>query len=189
MYRDDLDVKPKNFCVSIENSEVSADTDINDTILGSLLRAGVGMPYECNSGGCGSCKFTLIEGRISEDEGEWQGLRPSDVRKNKHLACVSRAQSNCLINVKLDSIYEPKIKPFKCSARFVSSAPLTHDLWEFEFKSDGPAHFLPGQYAKLIIPGVSGPRSYSMSNTANRDGSWFFSNQAGARGRSYVCAV
>ena len=41
MYRDDLDVKPKNFCVSIENSEVSADTDINDTILGSLLRAGV----------------------------------------------------------------------------------------------------------------------------------------------------
>lgn len=174
MYRDDLDVKPKNFCVSIENSEVSADTDINDTILGSLLRAGVGMPYECNSGGCGSCKFTLIEGRISEDEGEWQGLRPSDVRKNKHLACVSRAQSNCLINVKLDSIYEPKIKPFKCSARFVSSAPLTHDLWEFEFKSDGPAHFLPGQYAKLIIPGVSGPRSYSMSNTANRDGSWFF---------------
>tara|TARA_B100000767_G_scaffold183271_1_gene171088 strand:+ start:214 stop:1278 length:1065 start_codon:yes stop_codon:yes gene_type:complete len=172
--RDDLNVKHEKFCVSIENSGVSAGTDINDTILGSLLRAGVGMPYECNSGGCGSCKFTLIEGTISEDEGEWQGLRPSDVRKNKHLACVSRAQSDCLINVKLDSIYEPKIKPFKSSARFVSSAPLTHDLWEFEFKSDGPAFFMPGQYAKLIIPGVSGPRSYSMSNIANSDGRWFF---------------
>ena len=81
MYSDDLNVEDERFCVSIQNSEASADTDINDTILGSLLRAGLGMPYECNSGGCGSCKFTLIEGTICEDEGEWQGLRHQTLEK------------------------------------------------------------------------------------------------------------
>lgn len=170
----DLKMEQTQFRVSIEDSQESVKTDNNDTILGSLLRAGVGMPYECNSGGCGSCKFTLIEGTVSEDSGEWQGLRPSDVRKNKHLACVCRAKSDCVISVKLDAIYEPKIKPSKFTTRFVSSVPLTHDLWEFEFESDGPAHFLPGQYAKLNIPGVLGPRSYSMSNISNTDGRWFF---------------
>ena len=50
MYSYDLNAEDERFCVSIQNSEASADTDVNDTILGSLLRAGLGMPYECNSG-------------------------------------------------------------------------------------------------------------------------------------------
>ena len=37
-----------------------------DTILRAALRAGKGLTYECNSGGCGGCKFDLIEGAVEE---------------------------------------------------------------------------------------------------------------------------
>ena len=33
-----------------------------DTILRAALRGGVGLSYECNSGGCGGCKFELLSG-------------------------------------------------------------------------------------------------------------------------------
>lgn len=139
-----------------------------------MLRSGLGMPYECNAGGCGSCKFTLVDGELSEDLEAPAGLRASDRRKNKRLACISRARSDCVIAVRLDNSYEPKIRPSKTRARCLGRRPLTHDLWEFDFETDGAAEFLPGQYAKLHIPGVLGPRSYSMSNTANDDGHWSF---------------
>lgn len=163
-----------SYRVTIADTDFSFETNGSDSILSSALRAGLGIPYECNSGGCGSCKVTLTEGEISDDIETPAGLKASDIRKNKKLACLSHAKSDCTISVKLDPTYESSILPKKTSARFVSRQPLTPDLWEFRFKSDNPAQFLPGQYGKLHIPGVSGPRSYSMANTANDDGLWAF---------------
>ena len=42
------------------------------------------------------------------------------------------------------------------------------------FRADGPAAFLAGQYAMLVLPGAPAPRAYSMSNTANGEGLWKF---------------
>ena len=156
--------------VAIANSELTIKVDHGDTLLSGILRAGVGVPYECNAGGCGSCKYTLLEGEVADDFEESAGLRASDKRKHKHLACVSRPQSDCKIDLKLDVEYTPKNPPQKTEAVLHSIEKLTHDLWEFRFDSTEPAHFLPGQYAKLSLPGVGGPRSYSMSNVANDEG-------------------
>jgi len=169
-----LKTEQPQFRVTVADSSVAFSSNEDDTVLGSMLRAGIGVAYECNAGGCGSCKFTLIDGCVSDDLKESPGLRASDRRKNKHLACVCRVQSDCTISIKLDSAYIPATPPTRIAAHFVSQTPLTHDLWEFCFKSEEPAVFKPGQYAKLHIPGVSGPRSYSMANIANEDGFWVF---------------
>ena len=34
----------------------------DDTLLRAGLRAGLGMPYECNSGSCGTCKVAMMLG-------------------------------------------------------------------------------------------------------------------------------
>ena len=160
--------------VSIAGTELVFDINENDTLLGGILRARVGIPYECNAGGCGSCKYTLIEGEVVDDLHESPGLRASDRRKNKHLACISHPRSDCTIQIKPDNHYIPKHPPQKLQATLQSIEKLTHDLWEFRFESGQAARFLPGQYAKVDIPGVTGPRSYSMCNTANDAGQWAF---------------
>ena len=164
----------KQHQVFIEGAGLSFTISENDSILGGILRSGVGIPYECNAGGCGSCKYTLIEGDVVDDFEGSAGLRASDKRKNKHLACVSRPQSDCVIEIKPDAEYVAKTRPKRVNATLQSVEKLTHDLWEFYFESDRPARFLPGQYAKLSLPGVAGPRSYSMCNNGNNDGRWGF---------------
>ena len=163
-----------SYQVAIANSGLTVKVDDGDTLLSGILRAGVGVPYECNAGGCGSCKYTLLEGEVADDLEESAGLRASDKRKHKHLACISRPRSDCKIDLKLDAEYTPQNPPQKTEAVLHSVEKLTHDLWEFRFDSTGPAYFLPGQYAKLSLPGVDGPRSYSMSNIANEEGRWAF---------------
>ena len=160
--------------VAIENSDLTFDVEPGDTILGGILRSGIGVPYECNAGGCGSCKYSLVSGEVIDDFEDCAGLRLSDKRKNRHLACISRPQTDCTIGIKTDPLYRPKTTPKKVDGSLHSIEKLTHDLWEFRFNSAEQASFLPGQYAKVTIPGIKGPRSYSMANIANTDGKWSF---------------
>ena len=160
--------------VALVDSDLVVDVNHGDTLLGGILGAGIGVPYECNAGGCGSCKYTLLEGDVTDDLTDTAGLKASEKRKNRHLACISRPQSDCKIKLKLDSDYTPKHSPQKIHAVLQSIEKLTYDLWEFHFEAPRAACFLPGQYAKISLPGVTGPRSYSMSNVENEAGRWSF---------------
>src|SRR5690348_13504893 len=47
-----------------------------DNLLRAGLRAGVGFPYECNSGGCGNCQFEVREGTVEDIWPAAPGLAP-----------------------------------------------------------------------------------------------------------------
>ena len=146
-----------------------------DTILRAALRAGMGFPYECNSGGCGSCKFDLVEGSVTQLWPEAPGLTERDRRKNKLLACQVRATSDIMIKTRCRDEYRSVSTPVRQSAVLVEAVNVTHDIREFRFKTEATrASFLPGQYAMLQLPGVDSPRAYSMSNTGNDRGAWHF---------------
>lgn len=145
-----------------------------DTILRAALRAGVGASYECNSGGCGGCKFELLEGEV---ETLWEGapgLSERDRRRGRRLACQCRAIGDVRIRMAAADEYRPSIRPRRQSARLVASRDITHDIREFVFQATVDADFLPGQYAMLELPGIEGSRAYSMSNTGNARGEWHF---------------
>lgn len=145
-----------------------------DTILRAALRSGIGFPYECNSGGCGSCKFQLVDGEVDNLWPDAPGLSPRDRKRNLLLACQCRAKTDIQIKARLDATYRPPIEPRRRKARLAAISDITHDIREFRFDAEGEADFLPGQYAMLDIPGVGTPRAYSMSNNANSKGEWHF---------------
>ena len=162
------------FNIQIENQEQSYLCDSNDTILRSALRAGLGFPYECNSGSCGSCKFELVEGDVNTIWKNAPGLSHRDIRKGKKLACQSIPQRDCVIKTSPDNRFCPKTKPVRAVAELYQVNHLTADMAEFCFRTSQPADFLPGQYALLEIKNVSGVRAYSMSNLPNSTGEWHF---------------
>lgn len=145
-----------------------------DTVLRAALRGGIGFPYECSSGGCGSCAFELLAGELTELWPTAPGLSPRARERGRRLACQSVPTSDCSINVRVKAEYAPPVAPRRHVATLVRARPLTHDISEFQFRTDAPAEFLPGQYALMDVPGVAGSRGYSMSNLANAYGDWHF---------------
>jgi len=160
--------------VNTDGKAETYENEANDTLLRAALRAGLPFPYECNSGGCGSCKFELVEGEVSELWSEPPGLTARDLRKGKRLACQCRPLENVVLKVHLDDYTPPAIRPARFDATYLGRRDLTPEMAEFRFQSDLPADFLPGQYAMLTLPGVSGDRAYSMSNIPNQAGYWQF---------------
>lgn len=161
--------------ISIEGGEGGTFPQTgDDTILRAALRAGIGFPYECNSGGCGSCKFDIVEGEVQNLWPEAPALTDRDHRRGRLLACQCKAVGDLRIKVRPQAEYRSPIAAHRTTARFIEVREVTHDLLEFRFVTQHPATFLPGQYAMLAIPGVGSPRAYSMSNTGNDRHEWHF---------------
>lgn len=146
----------------------------DDNLLRAGLRAGIGLPYECNAGGCGSCKFELVGGEIRELWPLAPGLSAKDRQRGRHLACQCVALTDCEIKIRLSDSFIAATLPERFNAQFLGSQPVTADIREFRFRGPGPARFAPGQYALLTLVNETQPRAYSMSNLPDEEGEWAF---------------
>ena len=165
---------PLGHRIHIDGTSLSFEQNPADTVLRAALRAGIGFPYECNSGGCGSCRFDIVAGTVESLWPEAPGLTERDRRKGRHLACQCKAAGELAIRVRTADEYAPRIAPGRRRARLIGCSDLTRDIREFRFATDAPADFAPGQYASLMLEGVDAPRAYSMSNLPNPQGQWDF---------------
>lgn len=154
-----------------------------DSILRAALRAGQGMAYECNAGGCGGCKFELLQGEIETLWPQAPGLSARDRQRGRHLACQSRALGPITIKARTGSEYVPAIVPQRQRAWLLGSHAITADIREFRFRTSDHAHFLPGQFAMLDLPGLNSSRAYSVANTSNAQREWHFQIRRVANGR------
>ncbi len=146
----------------------------DDTLLRAGLRAGLGLPYECNAGSCGTCKVELVEGEIESLRPDAPGLTERDRTKHRVLACQARPRSDCTIKARLVEEAVPRHPPVRFSARLAGARDLTHDMREFRFATVAAPGFLPGQYALFYLPGLAAPRTYSMANVDDGSGEWHF---------------
>ena len=158
--------------VRLAGVETAFMCDAGDTLLRAAQRAGIGFPYECNVGSCGNCKFELLEGEVETAWTEAPGLSAKDRERGRHLGCQSRPRSECIIKLRPAARYQPPHRPQRVAATLSARRAITHDIDEFHFTLDNPTPFEPGQYALMQLPGVAGPRAYSMSNT--EPGVWHF---------------
>lgn len=73
-----------------------------DTILASLLRAGVAFPFSCQAGNCGTCKCALVSGEVFELEYSAQALSAEERAKGIILACRTQIWDDTVVR-RLDS--------------------------------------------------------------------------------------
>ena len=145
-----------------------------EPLLRAALRAGVGFPYECNAGSCGSCKFELLEGELDAPAELTPGISARDRQRRRYLACQVKVAGDCRIKVRIGDSFVPRHRPRVVSAQLMHRIDHTRDLSEFRFQAEGTAQFLSGQYALLALPGAADWRAYSMANLPNDDGHWHF---------------
>lgn len=160
--------------IRLAGSELSFGCAADDTLLRAAQRAGLGFPYECNVGSCGNCRFELVEGDVRVQWPEAPAWSDKDRQRKRYLGCQTRPAGECTVKLRLDPRYEAPHRPRRVAAVLERSHPLTHDMSEFRFVLERPQRFEPGQYALAYLPGVTGARAYSMSNTAGDGRVWEF---------------
>ena len=162
--------------VTVESPQetVTIECGADETLLSAGLRAGIGLPYECCSGICGSCRFEIAAGEIQSRWPDAPGLNARDRRLRRQLACQARPLTDCTIRLRLDARYVPLIRPRRMTGVLRAIEPVTPDIRRVTVTTGGAAEFLAGQFMLFHLPDLAAPRAYSMSNVPNREGTWEF---------------
>jgi CDP-4-dehydro-6-deoxyglucose reductase/ferredoxin-NAD(P)+ reductase (naphthalene dioxygenase ferredoxin-specific) len=144
---------------------VSAPALDGETILASLLAAGVPFSHNCQSGNCGACKCELVEGDVLELPYSEYALSAEERSRRLILACRTQVWGDCTVRpLDTDETVLHPSRVLRC--RLVGVEDLTHDIkaLELAIEAGGPYTFSAGQHAKLKFgPGIP-ERSYSMAN-------------------------
>ena len=159
--------------VRLTDTDIAFECATSDTITRAGLRAGIALPYECNTGACGTCRMELISGQIESLRPDAPALTDRDRAKRRVLGCQAQPRSDCVIKTRIDPAAAVVRPPRETRATLVSTRDITHDIREFSFELPDRKPFLPGQYALLHVPGVPTVRAYSMSNI-DREPLWQF---------------
>ncbi|MEO7151109.1 MAG: 2Fe-2S iron-sulfur cluster-binding protein [Burkholderiaceae bacterium] len=159
----------QQFRVRVAGSDVAFDCAADDTVLRAAQRAGIAFPYECNVGSCANCKFELVEGEVAMRWAQAPAWTERDRQRKRYLGCQAEPRTDCTIKLRLEPRCAPPHLPRHVGAVLQARRDLTHDLHEFSFRLDEPVRFEPGQYALAYLPGVTGPRAWSMSNVVGDD--------------------
>ncbi|MFN0314586.1 MAG: 2Fe-2S iron-sulfur cluster-binding protein, partial [Burkholderiales bacterium] len=157
--------------ITVEGDPQVASAEAGDTILGALLRSGVGFAYSCEAGNCGTCKCELVQGDILELEYSEHALPAAEHDRGVVLACRTQVWGDTTI--RRLSAEEFIMHPSRVMACKVGALDfLTHDILRLRLAivSGGPYTFSAGQFAKVVFAFSGGQaRDYSMANRPDEE--------------------
>lgn len=150
--------------VKARNGAGEFECEPGEKILHAGLRSGFELAYECGTGTCGTCKATLVSGRVESEWPEAPGGRylksPAEL-----LMCQCLAREDCALEVGVLKTREAGAPlPGALGGHVRGWRRLTHDVAAFDVTLDRPLDFDAGQFALLSVPGIAGARAYSMVN-------------------------
>ena len=153
-----------SFQITVEPSGRTFSADSSETLLAAGIRQGIGLPYGCKDGACGSCKCKKISGTVVHGEHQAKALSAEEEAQGLILTCCSTAQSDLVLESR--QVTEAGSFPIKkMPVRVVSLEKKSHDVMSIimQLPATDVMQFHAGQYVEFLLRDGS-RRSYSMGN-------------------------
>ena len=152
------------FKVTVQPAGVAFDVARDEPILAAAIRAGIGLPYGCRDGACGSCKSRLLDGRVIHGAHQVRTLPPDEEAAGWVLPCCATPQTDCVIEAR--TVAGAGENPvLKMPARVASLSRPAPDVvvMKLQLPATVSLRYRAGQYVEFILRDGA-RRSYSMAN-------------------------
>ncbi len=159
-----------SFTVTVQPSGRTFSVDRDEPILTAAIRQGVGLPYGCKDGACGSCKSRLLEGRVIHGAHQLKTLSIEEEEAGYVLTCCAAAQTDVVIEARTVAgagEFPARKLPTRV-ARIDRPAPDVAVL-TMQLPANDPLRYRAGQYIEFILRDGS-RRSYSMASAPHTQG-------------------
>ncbi len=157
------------FQVTVTPSGRQFNCDADETILAAALRAGVGLPYGCKNGACGSCKGKIVTGQVAHGGHQQKALSDTEEAQGMSLFCCARPSSDVIVEVReIQGSDEYPLK--KMPSRIAKMERLSEDvmLIALQLPANERLQYRAGQYIEFMLKDGK-RRSYSMANAPHLD--------------------
>jgi CDP-4-dehydro-6-deoxyglucose reductase len=154
------------FLISIKPSERTFTAGAGETLLAAAIRQGVGLPYGCKDGACGSCKCKKLSGVVQHSTHQSKALSEEEEAAGMVLTCCAVALGDVVLEsrqVTQTGSFPVKKMPARLSQLERKSADVM--LMRLQLPANEAFSYHAGQYLDFLLPdGLR--RSYSMASAA-----------------------
>ena len=150
--------------ITAQPSGRSFSAQTGETILTAALRAGVGLPYGCKDGACGSCKCQKVSGQVVHGPHQAKALSEQEEAAGLILTCCGVPHSDVVLHSR--QVVAADAWPIrKMPARVLMLERKSPDvmLLRLQLPANDTLRYHAGQYVEVLLRDGS-RRSYSMAN-------------------------
>ena len=152
------------FTITVQPSGRAFTADAGESMLAAGIRQGIGLPYGCKDGACGSCKCKKLEGVVIHGTHQAKALSPEEEAAGYVLTCCGVPQTDVVLEsrqVTEAGAFPIKKMPVRVSAlERVSSDVMVLRL---QLPANDQFQYHAGQYVEFLLRDGD-RRSYSMAN-------------------------
>ena len=158
------------FSITVQPAGLAFDVQRDEPILAAAIRQGVGLPYGCRDGACGSCKSRLLAGRVIHGAHQLKALSADEEAQGWLLTCCATPQTDCTLEAR-SVAGAGEFPVLKMPTRLLSLQKPSADvaLLRLQLPANQRFQYHAGQYVEFILAGGA-RRSYSMANAPGRSG-------------------
>ncbi|UUZ69183.1 CDP-6-deoxy-delta-3,4-glucoseen reductase [Polaromonas sp. P2-4] len=153
-----------SYSVTVQPSGRAFTANEGEALLAAAIRQGIGLPYGCKDGACGSCKCKKLEGTVSQGAHQLKALSLEEAANGFILTCGAVAHSDVVIEsrqVTDESAFPVKKMPTRVS----SLVKASHDVMvlRLQLPASDVFKYHAGQYVEFLLRDGD-RRAYSMGN-------------------------
>ena len=152
------------FTITVEPSGRLFTAEPDESMLAAGIRQGIGLPYGCKDGACGSCKCKLVSGSVVHGPHQSKALSADEEAAGYVLTCCGVAQSDVVIESR--QVTEAGAFPIKkMPVRVSAMERASHDVMvlRLQLPASDTFQYHAGQYVEFLLRDGD-RRSYSMAN-------------------------
>jgi CDP-4-dehydro-6-deoxyglucose reductase len=157
------------FQVTVQPSGRQFNCDEGETVLAAAIRAGVGLPYGCKNGACGTCKGKIVAGNVTHGKHQEKTLTAADEANGFSLFCCATAHADLIIEAReVGGAGDFPIK--KLPSRVAKLDKVSDDvvILSLQLPASERLQYRAGQYIEFLLKDGK-RRSYSMANAPHTD--------------------
>jgi len=152
------------FSVLVHPSGRTFHVGADEAVLTAGIRQGIGLPYGCKDGACGSCKCKLVSGSVVHGPHQSKALSEEEASSNLILTCCAVPHSDLVLESR--QVTEIGAMPIKkMPTRVTSMVKKSPDVMalQLQLPANDTFGYRAGQYIEFTLRDGS-RRSYSMAN-------------------------
>jgi CDP-4-dehydro-6-deoxyglucose reductase len=153
-----------SFNVSVLPSGRSFTANTDEPLLAAAIRQGIGLPYGCKDGACGSCKCKKLEGTVVHGAHQLKALSAEEEANGFILTCCGVAHTDVVLESR--QVTDESAFPIrKMPVRVTSLSRLSHDVMgvRLQLPASDLMKYHAGQYVEFLLRDGD-RRAYSMAN-------------------------